>query len=79
MLPFLKPKQIAGLIISQRKPDGDKALDENENQSGIALEAAAERLIQAFNTKDSKSVAAALREAYAILEAEDSDESVSIE
>jgi hypothetical protein len=70
MLPFLKQKQQAGVIVNQRKPDSIK----EDSSEDYALESAAEDLIRAHNTKDIKAVAAALRAAFQILDAEPHEE-----
>ena len=73
MLPFLKPKShSAGVIIQQRKPD-DK--DESEMDMGDhAMEAAAEDIMKAINSKDSRHLALALRAAFQILDSEPHEE-----
>lgn len=74
MLPFLKPKQVAGLIISHRKPDGGVGEEHSAGDENHALEAAAEDLLRAINSKDSKHFALALRAAYDILMSEEPKE-----
>ncbi len=74
MLPFLKPKAVAGLIISHRKPDGGKVESHMEGDEHQPLEAAAEDLIRAINSKDSKHLALALRAAFDILSSEPESE-----
>lgn len=68
MLPFLKPKPQVGLIIENRKPDGNSE-KEHEDHDDMGLEACSEDLIRAVHAKDAKSVAAALRAAFEICEA----------
>ena len=70
MLPFLKNKNVAGLIISHRKPDGDIQEQHSEGNEDSALESAAEDIIQAMTAKDAKSLAAAIRAAFEILDSE---------
>lgn len=60
-LPFLKPKTVAGLIISQRKPDGGKEEMHDEGDENQGLEAAAEDLLRAITSKDPKHLALALQ------------------
>lgn len=74
-LPFLKPKQIAGVIISHRKPDSDapQPMDEMEG-SDSALEAAAQDILRAINSKDSQHLAQAIRAAFQILDSEPHEE-----
>lgn len=74
MLPFLKPKTVAGLIMTKRKPDGGQEVPENESTPDDSLAACCEDLIQAFHAKDAKSVASALRAAFAVLESEPHEE-----
>jgi hypothetical protein len=66
MLPFLKPKSVAGLIISHRKPDGSNQADHMEGDENAALEACAEDLIRAIHAKDAKAAAEALKSAFEI-------------
>ncbi len=74
MLPFLKPKSVAGLIISRRKPDGSTEEQHSEGNEGEGLDACSEALIRAVNAKDAKSVSAAIRDAFQILESEPHEE-----
>lgn len=69
-LPFLKPKQMAGVIISHRKPDGGKMEQPNESEGDHAMEAAADDIMRAISSKDSKHLAHALRNAFSILQSE---------
>ncbi len=75
LLPFLKHKPVASLIISQRKPDAPSGQTEhsidNENH---AMEACAEDLIRAVHSKDSKAVAEALQSAFECMEREPHEE-----
>lgn len=74
-LPFLKPKHVAGIIIQKRAADGQTPPEEMpEDHEDQALEAAAEDLIRAVHAKDGKSVAAAFRAAFDILESEPHEE-----
>lgn len=67
MLPFLKPRQVAGLIISKRKPDGsEEKYSEDDEDHG--LDACSEDLIRAVTSKDTKAVSAAIRAAFEILD-----------
>jgi hypothetical protein len=70
MLPFLKPKTQTGLIISQRKPDGETEEKGMEDQEDMGLMSAAEDLIRAVHAKDAKAVASALRAAFEIVDSE---------
>ncbi len=79
MLPFLQKKNVAGLIISHRKPDSGIQESHTEGDEDHALEAAAEDLIRAFHAKDGKHAALALRAAFQILEAEEDQEEPSTE
>lgn len=74
-LPFLKPKHAAGVIISHRKPDGDKPQEQEEGGGHEGLMACAEALIRAIHAKDAQSVASALREAMEVMEMEAPQES----
>lgn len=68
MLPFLKPKAVAGLIITHRKPDGSKEEQHSEGNEDQGLEIAAEDLIRAIHAKDGKNVVSALKAAFEILD-----------
>lgn len=65
MLPFMKPKNHVGVIVSTRKPDGSK---EEKPEGNHALEACAAELIRAVHAKDEKAVAEALQNSFEILE-----------
>lgn len=75
ILPYLKPKPVAGLIISHRKPDGSNEMASEDNDMH-AMEACAEDLIRAVHAKDAKAVAAALK---AAIECADSQQDQSEE
>ncbi len=75
MLPFLKPKTVAGIIMTKRKSDGGMELPENEGPEGDSLEACAEDLIRAIHSKDARAVAAAWRAGAECLGAAEDDES----
>lgn len=74
MLPFLKPKTVAGLIIAKRKPDGSKEESHTEGNEDAGLISAAEDLIRAIHAKDGQSVAAALKAAHTLCASGDSDD-----
>ena len=70
MLPFLKPKRQAGIMISERKPDGGFAEQNEQAAEDQGLEACADDIIRAINSKDSRELAAAIRAAFEILDSE---------
>lgn len=72
-LPFLKPKSVAGLIISQRKPDGGKEEQHQEGNEDASLDACSEDLIRAVTAKDAKSVSAAIKAAFQILDSQEDE------
>ncbi len=72
-LPFLKPKSVASLIISQRKPDGDIAPDHSEDNPDSGLMACSEDLIRAVHAKDASAVTAALKAAYELMDSSSGD------
>jgi len=75
MLPFMKPKAMSvGVIVRNRKPDGISAEQPDEDSGSGAIDACAEDLMQALQSKDSKAVAAALRAAFEVLESEPHEE-----
>jgi hypothetical protein len=73
-LPFLKPKSIAGVILSKRKPDGGQETTGMEGVEDPGLMACAEDLIRAMHAKDAQHVALALRAAFDLLDAQPHDE-----
>lgn len=70
-LPFLKPKAVAGLIISQRKPDGGKEELHSEGNEDQGLESAMGDFHRALAAKDEKSMAAAFRAAVQMLDSQE--------
>lgn len=73
-LPFLKPKAVAGLIISHRKPDGGKVESHSEGEENQGLESCMEDLIRAIQAKDSKAAAQAFKDAFEVCESYPHDE-----
>lgn len=69
----MKPKAVAGVIMSTRKPDGGKEEKGMEGEDH-ALEACSEDMIRAFHAKDVKALAKAFRAAFECLEMEPHDE-----
>jgi len=78
MLQFMKPKMQTGLMVSVRKPDSieESHTDGNEDNG---LDACAEDLIRALHSKDIKSVSAALKAAFDILESMPHEEGPHVE
>lgn len=74
MLPFLKPKTVAGLIISTRKPDGSKTEEHSEDNEDEGLDACASDLIKAIHAKDIKAVSSALKAAFELVDSEPHEE-----
>ncbi len=77
-LPWManKQKQVGGITIEQRKPDGStetQGTEGNENENS-GLQSCAEDLIRAVHAKDPSGVAAAMRSAFEILESQPHDE-----
>lgn len=73
-LPFLKRQQVAGLIISQRKADGTKEETHSDGNENQGLEAAADDILRAITSKDSKHFALALQN-FLEISSNSSDES----
>lgn len=71
-LPFLRKKQIAGVIYSHRAPD--TATEGQEDNENAGLEACAQDLIDAIHSQDKRRAAAAMRDAFEILESEPHEE-----
>lgn len=78
MLPFLKPKAVAGVIMERRKADASKELA-NEDQGNQDLIECCERMIQAFSNKDAMAMAEAFQAAISAASASQSDESNTFE
>lgn len=71
MLPFLREKKIANLIIAHRKPNGETDLDSEKDESidhNSALKSAASDLMAAMEKKDVMGVMAALNSFFEIRE-----------
>ena len=73
MLPFMKKRQQAGLIVQTRQPDEPKESSDMDMDQE-ALEAAAQDLIDAVASQSRKQVAEALKAAFTILECMPHDE-----
>ncbi len=73
MLPFLRPRHQVGLIVSKMSPEGQTESN-IEGHKDAGLEAAATDLMRAFEAKDSKKIASALRAAFQILDSEPHEE-----
>lgn len=78
MLPFLKKKNessVAGLIMKTRTPDEKPEVEESDDLA--AIESAASELVRAIHARDTKAVAAALKDALDIIQSmpEESNES----
>lgn len=71
-LPFLKPKNMASIIIERRKP----VPDEQDGKEGPhdSIKTCAEDLIKAVHEHDVDGVAAAMHSAFTILESQPHDE-----
>lgn len=74
MLPFLKHKRTAGLIVTTRSPDGDKKELYQEGDEHAGLEACAEDIINAISNKDAKALASALKAAFEVCDAQPHEE-----
>jgi hypothetical protein len=66
MLPFLKPKKVAAVIVANRQPDGSMESEGSEDEMDPGLMAVAEDLIRAVHGKDARAVAQALQAAFDI-------------
>lgn len=65
MLPFLKPRQAASVILERRRAQGDKQpTEQTEQQEHPQLMEAAEHIIHGTHEKDSARVAKGLRMAH---------------
>ncbi len=76
MLPFLKPKTVAGAIMSVRKPDGgmEDMAGPEDSAPDAGMEACAEDIMRAIASKDAKAFAVALRAAFEMMESEPHEE-----
>lgn len=61
MLPFLKPKNVASTIISNRKKDGQPNAEKRSDEASAELMQHTESLMQGMATKDSSQVARSLQ------------------
>lgn len=64
MLPFLKARKLAGMIVSSRKADGTEEERHEEGQHTEELLNASEALIRAVHAKDAVAVADAMKSMY---------------
>lgn len=80
MLPFLKNKNISapGITIKTRAPDEQPEAEES-NDSSAAIESCAQELIRAIHAKDVKAAAAALEDAFQILDSMPHEEGEHVE
>lgn len=76
-LPFLRKKQVAGIIMAKRQPDGSKMetheSDEKDYDSND-LKACAQDLLSAIEAKDVDKIAAVLKSAHEICDMEPHEE-----
>lgn len=72
MLPFLKTRPAAGIMVAHRKPDGNPEAEQGSDE--IGLKACAADLIKAVHSQDEAGVAAAIRAAFELLEMQPHDE-----
>ena len=70
MLPFLKPKQVAGLIIEHRSPKGDKAEESVDSDDQELLESCMQEIIKAIKEEDPAQAARAFKLACQIVDME---------
>lgn len=74
MLPFLKKQQVAGLIISKHRQPSGSIEESSPKGHDEGLEACARDMITALDSKDSRQLAQALRNAFEIMESEPHEE-----
>lgn len=68
MLPFLKPKKLASVIIAKTKPEGGIDQDTQvEGEPNSSLMKAAEDAIGGFHAKDAKAVVDAMTRMHSLL------------
>lgn len=75
MLPFLKSKDKSanvGLIVKTRAPDESSESKDEDSSAGI--ESCAQALISAIHSRDAKAAAAAIKDAFDILQSGPSEE-----
>lgn len=75
-LPFLKPKNVSGYIMTTkvREPDNEQKPNDSDGSVDPGLLAAAKDLITAVGTGDEKLVAQALQAAFEICDSQPHDE-----
>lgn len=67
MLPFLKPKKLASVIIAQTKSDGSPAEHKQEGEHSPELMKAAEDAIGGFHAKDASAVVNAMTRMHRLI------------
>jgi len=73
VLPFIKPKKVAGLIVSQRMKDGraqeiSQEPNDEKDEHNQAVMACAHDLMKAIHANDAMAVAQALKSVFEIME-----------
>jgi hypothetical protein len=71
MLPFLKERKIASVLVAKRSPEGEETTMPEVDEG---LMAAAEDLIRAVHSKDAHAVASALKAAFEISDSQPHEE-----
>lgn len=74
MLPFLKPKKMASVVMSARTADGKEVLKGPEDEASPENLKLAQDLISAVHAKDAEAVAAIISKLQEMDEAEDAEE-----
>jgi hypothetical protein len=69
MMPWMKPRKAAGVIIAKKLADGGMVDEHEEGEEVESLVVASEDLLSAIAMKDAKAVAAALKAAFEICDA----------
>lgn len=74
MLPFLKPKRQDGVIVAQRKPNGNIDMDLDKNMDDESIDYCSQDLLDGINSKDIKKISSALKSAFEILDSQPHEE-----
>lgn len=69
MFPILGAKKIASVIVNESKNGETSGPESHQNDDSYGMEACAEKMMKAMESKDVKALASALKEAFAMAEA----------
>lgn len=70
MLPFLKQRKVAGLIISQRKPEGGLQESPKDTNNNDGLRAVSRDILTAIKNDDEEALSKAIEAAFELYSSE---------